>query len=101
MDGLDTALSVARLSLAASGLGLLSSTIAVPFALDLQAWSIVCGLLLEAGGKFIGRKLQAEKHNQICVLAKSKLNSIADRISTAVSADTISYGEFRLILSIR
>ena len=60
----------------------------------------MCGLL-GAGGKLIGRKLQekAKKHNQIRVLADSKLNTIADHISAALADDKISDEEFRLILS--
>ena len=78
-DGLDTALTAASEGLAASGIGLLSMIIAVPVAVGLQAGAIVCGLL-GAGGKFIGRRLgvKARKHDQIHVLAESKLNTIAD-----------------------
>ena len=59
------------------------------------------GGLLGAGGRFIYRKLEAKarKHDQIRVLAISKLNSIADRISAALTDDKISEEEFRLILS--
>ena len=99
-DGLDTALTAASLGLAASGIGLLSTIIAMPVAVGLQAGAIVCGLL-GAGGKFIGRRpgVKARKHDQIRVLAESKLNTIADRISTALTDDKISEEEFRLILS--
>ena len=99
-DGLDTALTAASVGLAASGIGLLSTIIAVPVAVGLQAGAIVCGLL-GAGGKFIGRRLgvKARKYDQIRVLAVSKLNSIADRISAALTDDKISEEEFRLVLS--
>ena len=71
VDGLDTALSVASVGLPASGVGLLSTIIAVPVAIGIQPGAIVCGLL-GAGGKIIGRKLQkkARKHDQIRVLAE-------------------------------
>ena len=84
----------------ASGVGLLSNIIAAPVATGIQAGAIVCGLLA-AGGKILGRKLQskARKHDQIRVLAESELNSIADRISTALNDDKISDEEFRLIMS--
>ena len=86
VDGLGTALSVVSVGLAASGVGLLSTIIAVPVAIGIQAGAIVCELL-RAGGKFIGRRLQAKarKHDQILVLAESKLNTIADRISTVLT----------------
>ena len=86
------------MGLAASGVGLLSTIIAVPVAIGIQAGAIVCGLL-GAGGKFIGRRLQAKarKHGQTRVLAQSKLNTIAVRISTALTDDKISDEEFRMI----
>ena len=91
---------MASVGLAASGIGLLSTIIAVPVAIGIQAGVIVCWLLA-AGGKFIGRRLQgkARKHDQIHVLAESKLNTIADRISTALTDDKISDEEFSLILA--
>ena len=93
VDGLDIALSVASAGLAASGFGLLTTIIAAPVAVGLQAGAIACGLL-GAGGRFICRRLQAKarKHDQIRVLAESKLNTIADRISTALTDDKILRG---------
>ena len=58
-DEIDTALSVTSVGLAASGVGLLSTIIAAPVAIGLQAGAIVCGLL-GAGGILVGRKLQAK-----------------------------------------
>ena len=86
--------------LAASGVGLLSTIIAAPVAIGLQAGAIVCGLL-GAGGKLVGRRLQAKarKHDLIRGLAESKLNTIADRISVALNDDKITEEEFRPILS--
>ena len=74
--------------------------IAVPVAIGIQAGAVVCGLL-GAGGKLKGRKLQikAKKHNQIRILANSKLNPIADHVSATQADDKISDEEFRLILS--
>ena len=77
-DGIDTALSVTSVGLAASGVGLLSTIIAASVAIGLQAGAIVCGLL-GAGGKLVGRRLQAKarKHDLILGLAESKLNTTA------------------------
>ena len=88
------------MGLAATGVGLLSTIIAVPVALGLQAGAIVCGLL-GGGGKLVGRRLQAmaRKYDLIRGLAESKLNTIADRISTVLTNDKINEDEFRLILS--
>ena len=64
IDGIDTALVMTSVGVAASGIGLLSAIIAVPVATDIQAGAVVCGLL-GAGGKLISRKLQAKaiKHS--------------------------------------
>ena len=78
------ALSMASVGLVASCVGLLSTIIAAPVSIGLQAGAIVCGLL-GAGGILVGRRLQAKarKHDLIRGLAESKLNTIADRISVA------------------
>ena len=55
-DRIDIALSVTSVGLAASGVGLLSTIIAVLVALGLQAGAMVCGLL-GTGGKLVGRRL--------------------------------------------
>ena len=100
VDGLDTGLSVAGAVMAATGVGLLTTIITTPIAVGLQAGAIASGLL-GAGGRFIYRKLEAKarKHDQIWVLAISKLNSIADRILAAMMDDKISEEEFCPILS--
>ena len=100
VDEIDTALSVTSVGLAASGVGLLSTIIAAPVAIGLQAGAIVCGLL-GAGGKLVGRRLQAKarKHDLIHGLAESKLNAIVDRISIALNDKKITEEKFRLILS--
>ena len=51
-------------------------------------------------GKFVSRRLtvKAKKHDQIRVLAESKLNTIADYVSTALLDGKISDDEFRLIV---
>ena len=69
----------------ATGVGLLTTIIATPIAIGLQAGAIASGLL-GAGGRSIYRKLEAKarKHDQIRVQAVSKLNSIADKISAEV-----------------
>ena len=100
VDGIDIALATTSVGLAASGIGLMSTIIAAPYAIGIQAGAVVRGLL-GAGGKLIGRKLQAKakKHNQILVLADSKLNTISDHISVALADDKMFDEEFRLILS--
>ena len=98
IDGLDTVLSVAGAARAATGVGLLTTIIATPVAIGLQAGAIA-SWLLGAGGRFICRELEAKARKHHRVLAVSKLYSIADRISAALTDDKISEEEFRLILS--
>ena len=71
-DGVDTALLVTSVGLAASGVGLLSTIIAAPVSIGLQAREIVCGLL-GGGGKLVSQRLQAKArtHDLICGLAES------------------------------
>ena len=99
-DRIDNALSATSVGLAASGVRLLSTIIAAPVAIGLQAGAIVCGLL-GGGRKLVGRRFQAKarKHNLIRGLAEAKLNTIADRISVALNDDKITEEEFPLILS--
>ena len=91
--GLDTALSVTSVGFAASGFGLLSTIIAAPVAIGLQARAIVCGLM-GAGGELVCRRLQAKarKHGLIRGLAESKQNTITDRISVALTIQNYSRG---------
>ena len=51
--------------------------------------------------EFISQKLQtkAKLHDEIRVLAKSKLNSVADHISVALNDDKVSKEEFKPILA--
>ena len=67
----------------------------MPVAIGIYAGAVVCGLL-GASEKVLGRKRQAKatKHNQIRVLAESKLNSVAARFSAALSEDKISDKSF-------
>ena len=80
VDGLDTGLSVASAVMAATGVRLLTTIIAAPVAIGIQAWAIACGLL-KAGRRFICRRLEAKarKHDQIRVLVVSKLTGSRPR----------------------
>ena len=48
VDGLDTALSVACVGFASTGIGLLSTIFAMPAAIAMQAGAVVCGLQVES-----------------------------------------------------
>ena len=99
LDGIDTALITASTGMGIAGVGLLSTIVAAPIVLGLEIAALACGVL-GTSGKFISRRLavKAMKHNQIMTLANSKINSIADHVSTALVDGHISDNEFRLIL---
>ena len=80
------------------GVGLLSTIVTAPVVLGLEVAALDCGLLGVAG-KFISRRLlvKAKKHDEVRVLAESKLNTIADHVSKALADGTISEAEFHLI----
>ena len=92
-DGADTALVSASAIMA--GLGII-----IPFALlPLEIAAMVSGCL-GLCVKLVRRKLMSktQKHHQIRTIAESKLNSIRDLISKALSDGEISGDEFRVVL---
>ena len=99
LDGIDTTLITVSMGLGVGGVGLLSTIVAAPVVLGLEAGSLACGILAVAG-KYDGRRLatKAKKHDEIRVLANSKLNTVADHVSTALKDGEISDREFRLVL---
>ena len=99
LDGFDTALLTACIETGISGVGLLSTVIAAPVVLGLEIAALSCGVL-GVTGKFVGRRLavKANKHDEIRVLAESKLNTITDHVSRALMDGIISDEEFRLIV---
>ena len=98
VDAVDTALISASMGMGIGGVGLLTTVIAAPVVLGLEIAALGCGLLGVAG-KFISRWLsvKAKKHDEVRVLAESKLNTIADHVSRALTDGQISDEEFRLI----
>lgn len=99
LDGVDTALLTAGMGMGIGGVGLLSTIIAAPVVLGLEIAALACGVL-GVTGKFVSRRLavKAKKHDEIRVLAESKLNTITDHVSSALVDGRISDEEFRLIV---
>lgn len=91
-DGIDSALISSSVVMAGVG-------IAFPFMLPLGIAAIVSGGL-GVFVKLIRRRLQskAKKHNAVETIAESKLNSITDLISKALSDGQISDNEFKMVL---
>ena len=100
LDGVDTSLLTLSIGMGIAGMGFLSTVIAAPVALGLEITALVCGTV-GVVGRFVGRRfaVKAKKHDEIRVLAESKLNTIADHVSKALIDGTVSDDEFRLIMS--
>ena len=99
VDAVDTALLSASVGMGIGGVGLLSTIIAAPVVLGLEVAALGCGLLSVAG-KFVSRRLsvKAKKHDEVMILAGSKLNSISDLVSRALTNGQISDEEFRVVV---
>ena len=99
LDGVDTALLTVGMGMGVGGVGLLSTIIAAPVVLGLEITALTCGVL-GVTGKFVGRRLavKAQKHDEVRVLAESKLNTVANHVSTALLDGQISDDEFRLVI---
>lgn len=91
-DGVDTGLISTSVIFAGVGL-------AVPIMFPLEIAAVVCGSL-GACVKLVRRRItsKARKHYEIKTMAESKLNSIKDLISKALTDGEISENEFKLVL---
>ena len=96
---IDEVLIVATMGTGIAGIGLLSTIIAAPIAIAMEAAAIGAGAVSIIGSQ-VSKKLalKAEKHDKIKTLAESKLNTINDHISKALKDNYISEEEFALIL---
>ena len=99
VDAVDTALISVSMGMGIGGVSLLTTIVAAPIVLGLEIAALGCGLL-GVTGKFIGRRLsvKAKKHSDLVVLAESKLNTIADHVSMALTDGAISDEEFRMVV---
>ena len=91
-DGVDTSLISASVILAGVG-------IAIPVMMPLQIVAVACGSL-GACVKLVRRRLhtKTKKHDEIKTIAETKLNSIKNLVSKALTDGEISENEFKLIL---
>ena len=99
VGAVDTALLSASVWMGIGGVGLLSTIIAAPVVLGLEIAALGCGLL-SITGKFVSRRLsvKVKKHDEIMILAGSKLNSISDHVSRALTDGQISDEEFHIVV---
>ena len=88
---IDKCLGVTAIGLCITGVGLLSTIVAAPAVIGIEAVSTVMGLLRVVGNQAIKkRSLKIEKHEKIAMLAVASLNTISSLISKALSDDPIS-----------
>ena len=96
---IDNCLGVTAIGLGITGVSLLSTIVAAPAVIGMEALSIVMGLLRVEGNRAIKKiSLKVEKHEKIAMLAISTLNAISSLISNALSDNSISDEEYSLIL---
>ena len=96
---IDNCLGVTAFGLCITEVGLLSTVVAAPAVMWMEAVSIVMGLIRVVGMHAITKiSLKIEKHEMIAMLAVSSLITISSLISTALSDDSISDEEYLLIL---
>ena len=99
IDVLDNCLGVTAIWLCITVVGLLSTIVAAPAVIGMEAVSIVMGLLRVVGNNAIKKmSLKKEKHEKIAMLAVSSPNTINSIISKALSDESISDEEYSLIL---
>ena len=83
---IDICLDVTVIGLGITGVGLLSTIVAAPAVIGMEAVSIVMGLLRVVGNRATKRlSLKLEKHEIIAMLAVSSLDTISGLISKALS----------------
>ena len=93
LDGLNITFITASMGIGIGGM------VSGPFILGLEIVALACGVL-GITSRFVSRRLavKAKKHDEIRVLAESKLNTITDHVSKALVDGKISDEEFRLIM---
>ena len=96
---IDNCLGVTATGLGITGVGLLSTIVAAPAVIGIEAVSIVIGILRVVGNQAIKMlSLKVEKHEKIAMVAVSSLNIISSLISKALSDYSISDQEYLLML---
>ena len=96
---IDNCLGATTIGLRITGVGLLSTIVAEPAVIGMEAVTIVLGLLRVVGNRAIKKmSLKIGKHEKIAILAVSALNTTSSLISKALSDDSMSDEAYSLIL---
>ena len=97
-DVIDNCSGFFAIGLGITDVSLLSTIVAAPAAIGMEAASIVMGLLRVVENRTSKKmSLKIEKHEKIAMLAVSTLNIISSLISKALSDNSISDEEYPLI----
>ena len=101
LSGVSYANELAAVGLGVAGVSLLSTVVATPIVIVMEAVALGAGGLSVVGNLICDKVFssKAKKHYQIMMLAQSKLNTISDHISKALQDNSISDEEFHLIVS--
>ena len=96
---IDNCLGVTAIGLGITGDSLLSTIVAAPAVIGMEAVSIIMRLLRVVGNHAIKKmSLKIEKHEKIAMLAVSSLNTISSLVSKSLSDGSISNEEYSQIL---
>ena len=101
VSGICYVFEIAAVGLGTAGIALLTTVIAAPIVVAMEGIALSTGGLSVAGNLLCDKvfSVKTRKHNQIKMLAESKLNTIADHVSRALQDNMISDEEFALVLS--
>ena len=90
IGGIDNFLGVTAIGLDITEVSILSTIVAAPAVIGMEAVSIVSGLFRVVGNRAIKKmSLKIEKHEQIAMLAVSTLNTIRSLISKALTDNSV------------
>ena len=100
LDGFDVGLTSMSMGMGVVSASLLATIVAAPISMGLIIGTFTCGTL-SVIGKFISKRLavKAKKHQDVKMLADSKVNTISDLVSSALMDSHVSDEEFKLIIS--
>ena len=96
---IDNCLGITAIGLGITGVSLLSTIVAAPAVIGMEAVSIVMGLLRVVRNRAIKEmSTKIENHEKIAMLSVLTLNTISSLISKALTDDSNSDEEYSLIL---
>lgn len=99
LSGMNSGLTTVSILTGVGGIGLLATIVSAPIVIILESIALGAGLIgigLGIGSQQLRKK--AEKHERICTLAISKLNSINDLISKALEDNNINDSEYNTVV---